>query len=82
MGDFLPDLTLLLDMSVEEGMARTRLRGDSDRFEDEKMIFFQTIRDAYLQRAKKSNGRIKIIDAKPSPKLVQQAIKKELELCL
>ncbi len=82
MGDFLPDLTLLLDMSVEEGMARTRLRGDSDRFEDEKITFFQTIRKAYLKRAKKSKGRIKIIDASPSPELVQQAIKKELESCL
>ncbi|PCI69602.1 MAG: dTMP kinase [Gammaproteobacteria bacterium] len=82
MGDFLPDLTLLLDMSVEDGMARTRLRGDSDRFEDEKITFFQTIRKAYLKRAEKSKGRIKIIDASPSAELVQQAIKKELELCL
>ncbi|PHS19147.1 MAG: dTMP kinase [Kangiella sp.] len=82
MGSFLPDLTLLLDMSVEEGMARTRLRGDSDRFEDEKITFFKTIRKAYLKRAEKSMGRIKIIDASPSPELVQQAIKKELESCL
>ncbi len=82
MGDFLPDLTLLLDMSVEEGMARTRLRGDSDRFEDEKIQFFQTIRKAYLDRANISNGRIKIIDASPKAELVQIAIKKELDLCL
>jgi dTMP kinase len=82
MGDFLPDITLLLDMSVEEGMARTRLRGDSDRFEDEKITFFQTIRKAYLKRAEKSNGRIRIIDAAPSSELVQKAIKKEIDLCL
>ncbi len=82
MGDFLPDLTLLLDMSVKKGMARTRLRGDSDRFEDEEIIFFETIRNAYLKRAEKSKGRIKVIDASPSPELVQQAIKKELESCL
>jgi len=82
MGDFLPDITLLLDMSVEEGMARTRLRGDSDRFEDEKITFFQTIRKAYLKRAEKSNGRIRIINAAPSSELVQKAIKKEIDLCL
>ncbi|MGB0495560.1 MAG: dTMP kinase [Kangiellaceae bacterium] len=82
MGDFLPDLTLLLDMSVEEGMARTRLRGDSDRFEDEKITFFKTIRKAYLERAQRSQGRIKIIDASPSQQVVQDSIKKELDLCL
>ncbi len=75
LSGFTPDLTLLLDMSVEEGMARTRLRGAPDRFESEKMDFYQKIRNAYLQRAKQEPGRIHIINAAPEIEKVQSAIR-------
>jgi dTMP kinase len=72
---FSPDLTILLDMSVEQGLERTKLRGEADRFEIEKMTFFENIRKAYLDRAKNEPDRIAIVDASPSIEKVQQDLK-------
>lgn len=79
LAGFKPDLTILLDMSVEEGMARTRLRGTPDRFETEKMSFYEKIREAYLQRARQESERIHIIDAAPSIEQVQRSIRALLQ---
>lgn len=76
---FSPDLTLLLDMSVEEGMARTRKRGKPDRFESEKMEFYEKIRSAYLQRAEQFPDRIKVIDAAPEIETVQSSIRQVMQ---
>jgi len=62
-GDLRPDLTLLLDVAVETGMARIAARGQPDRFEREGGAFFQRIRDNYLQRAAAEPGRFRRIDA-------------------
>ena len=77
---FAPDLTLLLDMSVEVGIERTKKRGEADRFEVEKMEFYQKIRKAYLQRAEKEPNRICIVDASPSVETVQATLTKVLNV--
>ncbi|MDQ7049332.1 MAG: dTMP kinase [Enterobacterales bacterium] len=77
--DFKPDLTLLLDMSVEEGLERTKKRGKADRFETEQLAFYENIRTAYLNRAKKDPQRMKIIDAAPSMQQVQKSIQQQLK---
>jgi len=79
LDDFKPDLTLLLDMSVEEGLDRTKKRGKADRFETEKLAFYESIRSAYLNRAKKDPKRMKIIDAAPSMEQVQKSIQEKLK---
>lgn len=61
-----PDLTLLLDASIKTGMNRANERGKLDRFELEQQSFFERVRVAYLQRAKKNPKRIKIINADQS----------------
>lgn len=76
---FAPDLTILLDMSVEQGIERTKLRGEADRFEVEKMAFFENIRKAYLTRAEIEPDRISVIDASPSIEEVQKNLKTLLE---
>src|SRR5690554_7096397 len=40
-GDLRPDLTLLFDLPVEDGMARAVARGKLDRFEQEQQMFFE-----------------------------------------
>ncbi|TQV77432.1 dTMP kinase [Aliikangiella marina] len=82
LAGFEPDMTILLDMSVEEGMARTRKRGKPDRFETEKLDFYEKIRAAYLQRARKYSDRIKVIDAAPDIATVQASLRLALrEFC-
>ena len=62
-----PDLTLLFDLPVELGQQRVLSRNEGvDRFEQEKVDFFQKVRDCYLERAEQEPQRIKIIDASQS----------------
>ncbi len=56
-----PDITILLDISVEEGLSRIQNnRKKIDRLEQEKIDFHKKIRFGYLQLAKKRNNIIKI----------------------
>ncbi len=62
-GGLRPDLTLLFDLPVAEGMARARQRGRLDRFECEHEAFFVAVRTTYLQRAQASPERFRVINA-------------------
>ena len=62
-GDLRPDLTLLFDLPVAEGMARAVQRGRLDRFEQEQQTFFEAVRGNYLQRAQTDPDRFRIINA-------------------
>lgn len=74
-----PNLTLLLDLPVEQGLARAHARGKPDRFEAERVEFFQRVRDAYLERAVQEPSRIAIIDAAPPLEQVQRQIEGALQ---
>lgn len=63
-GDFQPDVTLYFDLPTE--VARARLAGMQstlDRFEREGVGFFERVRSAYLDRARRHSNRIHVIDA-------------------
>lgn len=62
-GSLRPDLTLLLDLPVEQGLARADARGERDRFEAERREFFDRVRSAYRQRAAGDPQRFRLIDA-------------------
>ena len=61
-----PDLTIYLDLPIEEGLNRVKKRGKSDRFEKEDLIFFERIRNFYLDLVKKNPERFLFIDASKS----------------
>lgn len=63
LGDFKPDLTLLLDVSVEVGMARIEARAAKDRIELEEREFFERVRSVFIRRSEAFPERIKLIDA-------------------
>jgi dTMP kinase len=73
-GDFRPDLTLLLDVPVEVGLARAGNRSAPDRFEQEKVDFFERVRQAYLDMAASHDGRYRVIDASRSLARVQEQL--------
>jgi dTMP kinase len=60
---FKPDLSFLLDIGVNEGLARAGERGASDRIEGEQRAFFERVRAAYLARAGAEPQRFCVIDA-------------------
>ena len=57
-----PNLTLLLDITVEEGLARAKRRRSLDRFEQETLDFHERVRNAYLDLAEQEPDRISKID--------------------
>jgi dTMP kinase len=63
-GGLQPDLTLLLDVSAEEGLARARTRGRTDRLEQESVAFHTRVRDAYLKLAAQDPARMRVIDGR------------------
>ena len=57
-----PALTLLLDIPVEEGLARAKRRRSLDRFEQETLSFHNRVRNAYLELAEQEPDRVCKID--------------------
>ncbi len=78
-----PDLTILLDISVEESQKRLIERASKsgvakDRFEKEETAFFKRVRASYLQQAKKDKKRWLVLDGKKSIEALAQEIVKIL----
>lgn len=69
-----PDLTFLLDLPVEIGLQRASARSAPDRFEQEKLNFFEKVRAAYLMRAENEPERFAVIDASRDLESVQAQI--------
>ncbi len=74
-GDFRPDLTLLLDLPVEEGLARALARrGDETRFEQRDIHFHKRVRRGFLAIAKQEPTRCIVIDASRSIEDIHRAL--------
>ncbi|MBC7952604.1 MAG: dTMP kinase [Rhodospirillaceae bacterium] len=75
IGDFAPDLTLILDLPVEEGLKRAGGRGGAeDRYERMGSPFHERLRQGFLDIAKLEPDRCAVIDATASLDAVHQSI--------
>lgn len=77
IGDTRPELTIILDLPAEEGLARAdarRGKEKADRFESETLEFHQKLRDAYRQLAVEEPERCVLIDAAAPRDTVGKAI--------
>ncbi len=84
-GSLRPDLTLLLDVPVEQALERARLRNEgqqTDRFELERANFFERVRKGYLSRAQHEPQRFRVIDASRPLAEVSAAIRATLQTFL
>jgi dTMP kinase len=73
-----PDLTFLLDVPVEQGLARAFSRGERDRMEREQAEFHERVREAYHARVAADPTRFRVIDARQSQAEVAASVKAEL----
>lgn len=73
-GDLRPDMTLLFDLPVADGMARAVARGKLDRFEQEQHDFFEKVRQAYLHRAAEDAERFRLVNAQQALADVQKSL--------
>ena len=64
LGDFFPDLTIILDIPPDAGLARAGQRSDSeDRYERMDPEFHQRLRDGFLEIARHESKRCAVVDA-------------------
>ncbi len=79
LGDFQPDLTVILDIAVDEGLARAKSRdaggeAKEDRYERMGLEFHQRIRDGFLDIARRSPERTVVVDAAQDADAVHKEI--------
>jgi len=87
VGDFQPDLTLILDLPVEEGLKRAATRRDSDtRYERMGLEFHRRLRDGFLDIARRAPERCRVIDARGTVAevhaVVRQVVAEHLRISL
>ena len=66
----MPDITFWLDAPIELGMNRARERGALDRFEQEKVVFFESVRSGFAEIHAREPERMKRLDATQTPETV------------
>lgn len=76
----MPDVTFWLDAPIELGMNRARERGALDRFEQEKVSFFEKVRSGYETLWQRHSQRMKRLDATQAPEQVFAQAMAELQV--
>ena len=67
-GDIYPDMTIILDIDSQIGLARAKLRGDGeDRFEARGYDYHEKVRAGFLEIAANAPSRCVVIDANRAP---------------
>jgi dTMP kinase len=74
LGPLRPDLTLLLDLPPEAGLARAAARGETNRYEALDPAFHARVRAGFLAIAEAEAGRCVVLEAAGPPDEVAAAI--------
>jgi dTMP kinase len=76
-GDFVPDLTIILDLPPATGLARAKQRGaGEDRFERMGDDFHKKLRAGFLRIAAREKQRCVVVDATTDVDSVHQAVRR------
>lgn len=78
--DTVPELTILLDLPVEQGLARITARS-LDRLEQEDISFHEKVRQQFLFIAKKQASRYLVLDGSQAPEELHNQILRALKFC-
>ncbi|MBS9476354.1 dTMP kinase [Ancylobacter radicis] len=76
VGETRPNLTFILDIPAEQGLARAAARSGpgADRFESEDISFHRTLRDGFLAIAAREPERCVVVDAREDPSSVSETV--------
>lgn len=74
VGAFRPDLTVVLDLPAEVGLARAQARSAADRYEGMDMDFHRRLRAGFLDIARQDADRCAVVDATPDEETVAARI--------
>ncbi|RDV01175.1 dTMP kinase [Undibacter mobilis] len=77
VGEAMPDLTILIDVPANIGLARAKTRrgeGAADRFEAESVEFHENLRLAFLDVARQEPKRFAVIDGRPPRDVVAERV--------
>ena len=69
-----PDLTLILDLPPDAGLARAAARGETNRYEAEASTFHARVRDGFRAIAAAEPARCALLDATAAPEQVAAEI--------
>jgi dTMP kinase len=86
VGGLWPELTILLDLAPETGLARAVARNHSEgktsaegRFEAESLAFHGRVRQGFLDLAVRCKERIRLLDASGTPEAIALAVRGQVE---
>lgn len=79
VGQYIPDLTLIMDLEADAAMARVQSRGATDHYDRGDKAFYEALRSGFLQIAKDNADRCAIIDASQDEKIITAAIAQTVE---
>ena len=74
LGGFEPDLAVVLDIPVAEGLRRAGKRAGSNRYERMGTDFHEKVRQGFLARARAEPERFAVVEATADPETVGAAI--------
>ncbi|MGB2696256.1 MAG: dTMP kinase [Candidatus Zixiibacteriota bacterium] len=74
-----PDLTLLIDVTLEVYKKRAKLKKNKDRLEKENLAFYRKISKGYLEIARENKKRVKIVDGSGSIKKTWEKVKATID---
>ena len=77
VGALLPDVTFVLDIPVEEGLARVAARAEGqelDRFESQELMTHERIRRGFLDIAEEEPSRCAVVDASQPEAMVAEDV--------
>ncbi len=78
-----PDITIILDIPTELGLARAHGRGGAEsRFESKGAQYHQKVREAFLKIARDNPRRCVVVDATPDEESVFKAVLATIEKAL
>jgi dTMP kinase len=77
VGALTPDVTFILDLPAEEGLARVEARAEArglDRFESQELMTHERIRRGFLDIAEEEPGRCVVVDASQPEAMVAEDV--------